>query len=140
MNWKIFSVIAMILFSIMTLMIISQVKKGLSVPFIMFIIAIIWLVGYGYLMFKEGVSFSLPASTISALLIIGILSFSGNLLSFYAIIQAPNPGYASAINSCSIVIITVASILLGNSPKINLMEIAGISMCFGGIVLLNLSK
>lgn len=139
MSWKIQSILAMLLLSVMVVLITEQTKKGLSVPFIMFAIAIVWLISFGGVLAKEGINFTVSHKTIAVLVLIGLLSFLANWLLFLATSQNNSPGPAMAIFNSSAVVITFIYYLLIGTP-ISFVKIIGIVMCTVGVIIISLSK
>ena len=60
----------------------------------------------------------------------------GNLCDVEAVKLSPNPGYASALKSGQILIITFASVLLFKDTTLSMQGITGVALVLAGVVLL----
>jgi drug/metabolite transporter (DMT)-like permease len=70
------------------------------------------------------------------LFIAAIFSCLGNIFHVKALISAPNPGYADAVSSTRILLLTIAAIFLFHSEKLTLMKVFGIIFTVAGLLLL----
>ena len=84
----------------------------------------------------------LKMSQLSFLLIVlaSFFAFIGNLCDVEALRLAPNAGYAAAVKSGQIVVITLVSYLLFKDQKLTLTGMLGVLMIFGGVCLLVIQK
>jgi drug/metabolite transporter (DMT)-like permease len=140
MNWVIQSFLALFSIGVMVVLITDQLRKGMSVQFLMFLIAVVfWAPAYGVWAWRKGFNYHLSASTIAILFVIGALSVFGNWAQFEAAAKAPNPGIAFAIVGCQAVVITIlAKFFLGNN--VSLAQWGGIALCIVGIMLINIGR
>lgn len=70
------------------------------------------------------------------LLLASILAFVGNLCDIEALRLAPNAGYASAVKSGQIIVLTIAAFLLFKDQRITLSGFIGVSLIFSGVLVL----
>lgn len=139
MNWIIQSVLAMCLFAIMCVLITIEIRKGISLNFIMMVTGICCAIYFGIINFKTGINFSFSASTVAIVILIAILSIAGNVFQFRAAAVAPNAGLAFAIVGCqSMLVIITAMILMGD--KLTLTQGAGAILSLSGIILISTGK
>lgn len=135
-NWFIFSLIAAFSFTGMTLLFRIVTDKGISPLIGIFYILLVATILFGIYNFSVEKSFILNKNIIILLIIAGAFSFIGNAAISKAIASASNPGYAQAVGSFRIVLITFISILLFNL-KPNILGILGSVFVFTGLFLLS---
>ena len=81
---------------------------------------------------------TVDTSTFLLLFCASILAFLGNFFDLQAIRFAPNPGYATAVKSGSIVVITVAGYFIFSDQQLSATGIIGIALIFAGVACLSL--
>ncbi|MFH1522512.1 MAG: EamA family transporter [Patescibacteria group bacterium] len=137
LHWLVQSFIALFSAAGMMILILTQTKVGVSVNFIMMIIAAVWLPSFVLLTYKEGISFEITITNILIIFAAGVLSVLANYMQFNAANNAPNAGIVYAILGCSSVLVTVFSWIFYGG-RLTLIEILGIILCVFGTTLLNL--
>lgn len=135
-NWFVLSLIAAFAFSGMALLYRIATDRGISAILGLFYIIAVASILLGVYIFAVEKSFVAPIPIITILIIAGVLSFLGNALLFKSIATAPNPGYAEAVGSLRIVIITTIAIFLFNL-KPTPIGILGSIVTVIGIILLS---
>jgi len=136
-NWFILSLLAAFAFGGMTLLFRIATDKGISPVLGLFYIILVATILLGVYNFSVEKSFVTSKNIIIILIIAGVFSFIGNTLLFKALGSAPNPGYAEAVGSLRILLITFISILIF-SLKLNLLGILGSIFVVIGIILLSM--
>ena len=145
MGWFTLSIIGLVIIGLMQFLIAVLLKDKVSVEFLLFIISIFWFTFYGYISYKNNtLNFSnLNTNIIIALIAIGLLSVLGNMVMYTAVgkIQnspgVQNPGIVYAIIACYIVLVAILSWIFQNQ-SLSIKQLAGILLCTGGIVLINI--
>lgn len=84
-----------------------------------------------------GTPLKIDYSALILLLLASMLAFVGNLCDVEALRLAPNAGYASAVKSGQIIVITIAAIFLFKDQRITVSGIIGVLLIFGGVFLLS---
>lgn len=136
MNWIILSLASLFLSAVVVVIITGQVKKGISTQFVMFIISVIWIFGYGFWAYFEGANFIFPKIYFLLIVIAGLAGVFANWFIFAAAADSPNAGLAFAIsNSSSAMVAVLAVFFLGS--ELSLRRFAGVLVCLLGVVILN---
>ncbi len=136
-NWFILSLITAFSFTVMTLLFRITTDKGLPPLTGFFYILLVATILFGFYNFSIKESFIINKNIIIILIIAGIFSFIGNAAGSKALAAAPNPGYAQAVGSFRIVLITFTSIFLF-ALKPNILGILGSISVFIGLFLLSM--
>ena len=85
----------------------------------------------------EKLSLSLNKQLLFLLIVTSICSYVGNLAIIKAMALAPNPGYASAVSSSQVILLTVVSVYLFGSD-LDTMKAIGVVLCVIGVALVSL--
>ncbi len=138
MSWITQSFIAMVTFALNAVIVVDLIKKGVTIQFIMLVMAILAVPAFSLIVYKSGASVvPITAKIILLILTAGALSFIGNLTQFVAGAQAPNAGMAFAIVACQVIVIALISrFFLGGS--LTMTQIIGISLCVAGIATISI--
>lgn len=142
MPWYIYSIATALCFTGMILCTRHLGNKGFSAKQIL-----TFLLGFaffGFLFFNTGaVSLASRSENLPVFLVVIIISavFSviGNLASFTATIKAPNPGFAGAIQSSNVLLVTLLSVLFFNS-SLSLLKFLGAAIVIIGVIVLLVDK
>jgi len=135
MNWYIYSIIAMLCFSLMALLIKNLGVKGINETIILtylFVFAAIMYLSYSYV---GKMSLHVNITSLVILIIIAALSFAGNIFSVKGLLGAPNPGFSTAIVSVQILVIMLFSVLVFGS-ELTAIKSTGAVLVFIGAVML----
>ncbi|MGR9108782.1 MAG: EamA family transporter [Gammaproteobacteria bacterium] len=139
LNWFWNAFIGMLCFAGMALTF-KKLTFVLQTPLILFYVfvlnSILYLLYSGY----KGVIFHLDWKSAAWILLATFLAFVGNLCDVEALRSAPNAGYASAVKSGQIVMITVAALFLFEGQSLSLQGLAGIVLILAGLILLSTQK
>jgi uncharacterized membrane protein len=136
LNWLIQSFIGLFSATGMMILVLTQTKAGVSVNFIMMLIASVWFPSFAFLTYKEGIPFKITAVTLLVIIAAGILSVLANFMQFEAANKAPNAGIVYAIIGCTSVLVAVFSWSFLNG-SLTAKQIVGIIFCTLGIVFLS---
>src|SRR3989344_3370595 len=140
MSWFILSLIALLSFSAMSFLITLLTRKGYPVSLVLLGIAIVLLIFYSFKTFV--LSSERPQLTFgvaSLILLIGLLSAIGNLASYRAATDAPNPGLALAIVALSSGVVTLLAFFIFKD-KLTTLQIVGLALALTSIVLIVLGS
>lgn len=136
-NWIYFALIAAIGFGVQAILFRFAMDKGVSSTLVTAIIfSLASVVIWSYAAATEKIILPTKNYIILALVVASIISAFANIAGFKSISTVPNPGYAVAVYSTSILITTVLSLFVFNL-KVNLMGLVGVAFIFIGIVLLS---
>lgn len=138
-SWFIFALIGMISFACMAL---SLKKLTYDLPTSVILLYLFAFTTPAYLIYNVTTGTSLEINFIALifLLLASVFAFIGNLCDVEALRLAPNAGYASAIKSGQIIVITIMAFLLFKDQRITLSGFIGVSLIFGGIFLLSYQR
>ena len=139
MSWITQSFIAMMTYALSAVLVVDLLRKGITIQFVMLLMAIMAVPALGFIVYKDGVS-TVPISTKIILLILaaGAFSLIGNLTQFVAGARAPNAGMAFAIVACQVIVITLISrFFLGGT--LTAIQLIGIGFCLAGVIIINLA-
>ncbi len=138
-NWFLIALIGMLSFAGMALTL-KKLTYSLPTPLILlYLFVVTSLIYLGYNL-RCGVSLKIGWTTILLILLASILAFIGNICDVEALRLAPNAGYASAVKSGQILVITVAAYFLFKDQQISWQGASGVIMIFAGIVLLAMQR
>lgn len=136
MSWLLLSFIALFCFSAMTFLIVLLTRKGYPISLILLGIAIVLLLFYSFQTFV--LSSEKPQITLGVaglIFLIGVLSAVGNLASFQAAADAPNPGLAFAISGLSAAVVALLAFFI-LKDKISTVQTIGLVLALASIVLI----
>jgi len=138
-SWFIFALIGMINFACMAL---SLKKLTYDLPTSVILLYLFAFTTPVYLIYNItiGTPLKINGTALIFLLLASIFAFIGNLCDVEALRLAPNAGYASAIKSGQIIVITIMAFLLFKDQRITLSGFIGVSLILGGILLLSYQK
>jgi len=137
MDWITLSLISLVAMSFMVILITGQMKKGVSSQFVMVIISIVWLLGYGFWLWLEGIDFTISEITLAIILISGIIGVFANWLLFEAAASAPNPGFSFAISNANPVLIAIMAVIFLGS-ELTWEQFVGVLIIVIGVVIINI--
>ena len=137
--WLIFALIGMISFACMAL---SLKKLTYDLPTSIILLYLFAFTTPIYLIYNvaTGTPLKINSTALIFLLLASVFAFIGNLCDVEALRLAPNAGYASAIKSGQIIVITIMAFLLFKDQKITLSGIIGVSLIMGGVFLLSYQR
>jgi len=138
-NWFICALIAMTSFASMTLLI-KHLTYEVSAPVILFFLFVFTLLFFTIYLIASGTKPIISNSNLLFIIAAAFFAFLGNYFDVEALRQAPNTGYASAVKSGQIVIITLAAYYIFKDQVLNLTGIIGVLLIVSGVVLLSLQK
>lgn len=140
LHWLILCGIAILSFSVMVTLMNFVARKGYPIPFIL---SGLFLVGAILYIFQTFVAtpVKVPISPfiIFLILLMGILSFIGNLAQFQAFNTAPNPGLAIAAISLQAGLIAILGAIFFKSSMTTL-QIIGLIICLFGVMLISVGS
>lgn len=123
--------------SVMVLCITYLTRKGLSVPFVMLVMWLFFVISFGIISHIQGSLFlSLSNHQLLILAIMGITAVVLNITIYMATRDAPNPGLAMAIQQSAIIWITLSALFVFGG-KLNPYQILWISLILWGLVIIN---
>ena len=138
-NWFLLALIGLLSISGMVL-ILKKLTYSLPTPLILlYLFVVTSLICLGYNL-RCGESLKIGWTAILLILLASILAFIGNICYVEALRLAPNAGYASAVQSGQILVVTVAAYFLFKDPQISWQGVLGIIAIFAGIGLLATQK
>lgn len=138
-NWVALSLTATILLGTFSTIMVAQIRKGMPISFCFVIVAIVWLIGFGYLASQETTKISLLATKefFGIFLFASVICLFGNWALFAGANLAANPGLAFAIfNVQPVIILTLAFIFLGD--RITSLQLLGSAICIGGAIIIQI--
>lgn len=136
MNWIFLSVIALLSFSVMSFLITYLTRKGYPVSFVLLGISIVVFFFYSaqaFLFSSEKPEITL--GVVALILFIGILAALGNLASFQAANDAPNPGLAFAIGALSSGVVALMAFFIFKD-KLSALQIIGLILALMSLILI----
>ena len=134
-HWFLFALTGMLSFACMALAL-KKLTYSLPTPLILlYLFAITSIIYLGY-NWKWGESLKIGWSALLLILLASIFAFIGNMCDVEALRLAPNAGYASAVKSGQILVITIASCFLFKDQQISWQGAFGVIMIFTGVGLL----
>ncbi len=136
MNWIILSLIALFSFSAMSFLIVFLTRRGHPVSFVLLGIAIVLLLFYSVQTFI--LSSERPQLTfgiVGLIIFIGTLAAVGNLASFQAANDAPNPGLAFAIGALSSGVVALLAFFIFKD-KLSTLQIIGLVLALISVTLI----
>nr|WP_320014577.1 EamA family transporter [uncultured Desulfobacter sp.] len=135
-SWFIFALIGMISFACMAL---SLKKLTYALPTSVILLYLFAFTTPAYLIYNvvTGTPLKINYTALFFLLLASVFAFIGNLCDVEALRLAPNAGYASAIKSGQIIVITIMAFLLFKDQRITLSGLIGVSLILGGVFLLS---
>ena len=137
MNWVACSFISMISFSAMMLLFKKLTETNMLPGVINFYFFLFSTVAIFLFNVIRGTKLELPSNSIYIFVLTALIAVAANFFSISAMKLAPNPGYAKAIQSFDVSIITIASVFLFGS-QITIAKAAGIVFSVLGLMLLSL--
>ena len=138
-SWFILSLTAMLSFACMALTL-KKLTYLLPTPVLLFYVLLLTSVITVIFCVKKNFNLSINLTTFGFLLLASILAFIGNITDIESMKIAPNPGYASAVKSGQIVLITCIALLIFPGQKLSMQGISGVLLIFAGVALLALQK
>lgn len=134
-NWFLIAVIGMLSFAGMAITL-KKLTYSLPTPLILlYLFVVTSLIYLGYNL-RWGESLKIGWTPFLLILLASVLAFIGNICDVEALRLAPSAGYASAIKSGQILVITVVAYFLFKDQHISWQGAFGIIMIFAGISLL----
>lgn len=136
--WIVYSLSAMVFFGGIYLHLKALTQQNIHVFVLNFWFFLLLAGGFAAAnVFSKSASFSLPKASLpiyAGLVFVGLL---GNYFSIKAYEHAPNPGYVTAIMAGSMVVVTLASVLLFKG-EVSPLQGLGVFVVLGGIALITL--
>lgn len=130
------SLTALVSFSFMIVLLTATVKRGVSVPYAMFVLSAVLLISNGLWAWGEGLRWPAWKLAIPLLIAAGICSVLGNWAMFLATSTSANAGYAVAIIGCQAALVVLLSYwFLGG--ELHWLRLVGIAVCFVGVMLIS---
>ena len=115
MTWILYALLALIFFSGMILTFKKITNQGVSPTILMFYVGVGLFLFYGIHILVARTSFQVSSPMLLWLGLAGLLSYTGNLFYTKSLVLAPNPGYATALVSLQLVLITIAATFVFHS-------------------------
>jgi drug/metabolite transporter (DMT)-like permease len=137
MNWTTSAFIAMISFAMMILIFKKLTGTSMLPEVINFYFFLFSTVAFLIFNILKKTKLDLPINYMYLFILAALVAITANYFSIIAIKFAPNPGYAKAIQSFDVVVITVASIFLFGS-EITFTKAIGVAFSIIGLILLSL--
>lgn len=136
LSWFLFALTGMLSFACMAL---SLKKLTYNLPTSVILLYLFAFTTPAYLMYNvvTGTPLKIDSTALILLLLASVFAFIGNLCDVEALRLAPNAGYASAVKSGQIIVITAAALLLFKDQRITLSGFIGVFLIFLGIFLLS---
>ncbi len=136
MNWFFSSIFSMFFFLFMLLIFKRVGLLGIKEPTILLYVFTIGAIFYFIYSFISNSPMKVSWQILGLLFFAAIFSFLGNIFHVRALISAPNPGYADAVSSARILLLTLAAIFLFHSEKLTLIKALGIIFTAIGLIFL----
>ncbi|MCG8548969.1 MAG: DMT family transporter [Desulfobacterales bacterium] len=138
-NWFIFALIGMLSFACMAL---SLKKLTYNLPTSVILLYLFAFTTPAYLIYNvtTGTPLDINWTALLFLLLASVFAFIGNLCDVEALRLAPNAGYAAAIKSGQIIVITMMAFLLFKDQKITVSGLIGVALIFCGVFLLSYQR
>ncbi len=135
-SWFIFALVGMLSFACMAL---SLKKLTYSLPTSVILLYLFAFTAPVYLMYNvaTGTPLKIDYPALFLLILAAMFAFVGNLCDVEALRLAPNAGYASAVKSGQIIVITIAAIFLFKDQRITISGVIGVLLIFCGVFLLS---
>ena len=138
-NWFFLAFLGMLSFAGMTL-VLKQLTFNMPTPLILLYLFASATLLYLVYNLKTGVSLMVSSSSLLLIILAAILTFVANLCDVSAVKLAPNVGYASAVKSGQILVVTVAAYYLFRDQEISWNGVLGTVLIFLGIVFLGRAR
>lgn len=130
------SLTALVSFAIMIVLLTATVKRGVSVPYAMFVLSAVLLISNGLWAWGEGLAWPAWKLAVPLMVAAGICSVLGNWAMFLATSTSANAGYAVAIIGCQAALVVLLSYwFLGG--ELHWLRLLGIGVCFVGVMLIS---
>lgn len=136
MQWFIYGLLGMFCFSLMILGIKGVLLLGFPPTVILLLIFGFGAIFYGIHVMLTKTPLNMSYSVVIIIVIIAFCSYLGNLFYLHSLKLAPNPGYATALNSLLIIGVTLGAILLFKS-EFTMIKGIGMVLAILSIVLLS---
>lgn len=141
MNWFRLSVIALISLSVMTILITTLTRKGYPTSFVLLGVGVAFTIFYSLQTFVfSSYSPKLNLGIIVILILIGLLSATGNLALFSAAKDAPNPGLAIAIGAGMQSGIVALLAFMFFKDRLTPIQLLGITLSIIAVFLINIGS
>ena len=138
-NWFLIALVGMLSFAAMALTL-KKLTYFLPTPLILLYMFAFTALLYFVYQLKTGTGLKINVSAILLLLLASAFAFIGNLCDVEALRLAPNAGYASAVKSGQILVITLVAYLMFADQKLSWLGALGVVFIFCGVVLLAMQK
>lgn len=127
---------ALVSFAMMVMLMTSAVKRGVSVPFAMFVLSLVLVFAFGTWSSGEWGMLSSWKAAVPLLVGAGLCSVLGNWAMFLATSSGANAGYALAIIGCQSALVLVLSYwFLGG--ELHWLRLVGIATCIIGVLIIS---
>lgn len=136
MNWFWTAFLGMLCFAGMSLTF-KKLSFALNTPVILLYAFSLNAVLYAIYSIQKGFLLRVDGKNAALVLLASIFAFIGNLCDLEALRLAPNAGYASAVKSGQIIVITLAAYFLFRGQTLTLNGLAGILLILSGLILLS---
>lgn len=137
MDWFAYSLIGMVSFALMILLYKKLLLLGLNPTTLNLYIFGLVFIGLLFVTLKSKTPVSVSKNIIILLLVTSVFSLIGNTSQLKAFDKAPNPGYAVAVLSTQVILVTVLSKILFGSD-FSFWKIVGIVVTMLGIAIIAL--
>ena len=139
-NWLVHSLLALLSYSFMSFLIVFLTRKGFPTSFVLLGLSIVLVIFFAYQTFVVS-HYKVPVNpwVILALLLIGILSAVGNLWTYQAASDAPNPGLALAITGMQAVGVSILAFIFFRD-KLTTLQIIGVILSVVSIFLISIGS
>ena len=138
-NWFAIALVGMLSFAGMALTL-KKLTYTLPTPLILLYLFVLSSFMYFGYQIKTGEGLKVALTPFLLLVLASALAFIGNICDVEALRLAPNAGYASAVKSGQILVITLVAYLLFDDQKISWMGVLGVVFIFCGVALLAAQK
>jgi drug/metabolite transporter (DMT)-like permease len=137
MSWILYSLITMFSLGIMLLLFKKLTTLGVdSIVLNLYIFGMVFL-GFVGVSLVTRQPLHISKLVLVLLLVAAVFSIIGNYTNIKAIAQAPNPGYATAIASGRVLVLTLGAVLLFGSD-LSPMRVVGVITVLAGLALLSM--
>lgn len=127
---------ALVSFAMMVMLMTTAVKRGVSVPFAMFVLSLVLVFAFGAWSSGEWSMLSNWKAAVPLLVGAGLCSVLGNWAMFLATSSGANAGYALAIIGCQSALVLVLSYwFLGG--ELHWLRLVGIATCIIGVLIIS---
>ncbi len=139
-GWFTYSCAALFSFATMIILITIVMRRGTNIGLVMTVLGII-PVSYFAIMAYQNLKMggTISKGSVAILIVASILSIIGNIGQFEAAKIAPNAGLPFAVISFQSTLIAIASLVIFKDT-LTLLQIAGMFMGLGSVLLLSLGK